>query len=211
MPRVSDDGDLWSLLVPVKRLDLAKTRLLLAPGDRADLAVAMASDMISAATACASVGEVVVITDDARAGAALAAIGARVVGDSPNAGMNPALTHGASVASWPAVAAIASDLPALRTAELEAILRRATHHPSSVVADAAGTGTTLLAARAGADLNPIFGVGSFAAHLATGAVDLSTHAGPSLRYDVDTIEALRHAVDMGVGPATSRAVAALDL
>jgi 2-phospho-L-lactate/phosphoenolpyruvate guanylyltransferase len=211
MPRVSDDGDLWSLLVPVKRLDLAKTRLLRSAADRADLALAMASDTVSAAVACAAVGEVVVITDDARAASALEAIGARIVADSPEAGLNPAITLGASAARCRAVAAIPSDLPALRTAALDAVLRLAARHARAVVADAAGVGTTLLAAQRAVDLAPRFGIDSFATHIAAGAIDLSSEAGPSVRYDVDTVEALRLAIGLGVGPATNAVVAALGL
>jgi 2-phospho-L-lactate/phosphoenolpyruvate guanylyltransferase len=211
MPDVSDDGDQWSLLVPVKHLERAKTRLRLPERARADLALAMACDTVSAALAVPGVGEVVVITDDARAGAAVAALGARVVADSPNAGLNPALIHGASLAAFPRVAAISSDLPSLRAADLADVLRLAAEHRTAVVGDAAGTGTTLLAARAASDLAPAFGVGSRDAHVTAGAIDLTADAGPSLRHDVDTLEGLGMAIGLGVGPATTRVLAGIDL
>ncbi|HEX3824569.1 MAG TPA: 2-phospho-L-lactate guanylyltransferase [Mycobacteriales bacterium] len=197
-------GGRWSLLVPVKRLSLAKTRLALPAAARADLALAMARDTVGAALVADAVAEVVVITDDERAGAALAAIGARVVDDSPNAGLNPALAHGASVASQTLVAALSSDLPALRSADLDAVLRLATAHRRAFVADSAGDGTTLLSATAVADFAPAYGPDSRTAHVESGAVDLSADAAESVRHDVDTLAALREAVVLGVGPHTAQ-------
>src|SRR5580698_4314576 len=51
MPDMTGRGNSWSLIVPVKRLDNAKTRLALSADIRADLAVAMASDTVSAGLA----------------------------------------------------------------------------------------------------------------------------------------------------------------
>ncbi|MCW2585435.1 MAG: hypothetical protein JWN55_951, partial [Frankiales bacterium] len=76
----------WGVVVPVKRLSLAKTRLA-AYGDdrRRALALAFAADVVLAA---ATVAEVLVVTDDEQAGPLLAALGARVVPDDPDAGLN---------------------------------------------------------------------------------------------------------------------------
>jgi 2-phospho-L-lactate guanylyltransferase len=211
MPDVSGDGDQWSLLVPVKRLGIAKTRLALADLPRADLALAMACDTVAAALAAAAVAEVVVITDDARAAGALSDIGARIVDDLPDAGLNPALIHGASLAAMPRIAALSSDLPALRSTDLDAVLWLAAAHPRAVVADTSGSGTTLLAARVIAEFSPAFGVDSRAVHVRAGAVDLSTEAGASVRHDVDTLDALRAALALGAGPETTRALATLDV
>jgi 2-phospho-L-lactate/phosphoenolpyruvate guanylyltransferase len=207
MPDVSGDGDEWSLLVPVKRLAIAKTRLVLADDRRAAIALAMACDTVSAALAAAAVAEVVVVTDDPRARDALSDIGARVVADRPNAGLNPALTHGASMAATPRVAALSSDLPALRSAELDAVLALAAAHEQAVVADVSGSGTTLLTALVVAAFSPAFGPGSLAAHVGAGAIDLSPLAGPSVRHDVDTLAGLDAAVDLGLGPATAALLA----
>src|SRR4051812_25485012 len=88
----------WGLVVPVKRLTVAKTRLQ-SYGDavRQDLALAFAVDVVTAALACEVVDDVLVVTDDARAAAALRTAGARVVADAPDAGLNPALAHGADL------------------------------------------------------------------------------------------------------------------
>ena len=63
----------WGVVVPVKRLAVAKTRLG-AYGDalRQSLALAFASDVVAAAQACPLVAAVLVVTDDERARAVLA-------------------------------------------------------------------------------------------------------------------------------------------
>ena len=55
----------WSLVIPVKVLALAKSRLTGLPAaDREKLALAMAADTLAAAAAAAPVAAVLVVTDD---------------------------------------------------------------------------------------------------------------------------------------------------
>ena len=195
----------WGVVVPVKRLEVAKSRL--APfGDRQRqaLALAFAADVVVAA---AVVADVLVVTDDPVAADLLARLGARVVPDDPDAGLNPALEHGAELLRphVEGVATLSSDLPALRAPDLAAALRQVAPGGRGFVADRAGTGTTLLAAGAGAALSPSYGPGSCAAHLASGAVRLV--AAESLRLDVDTPNDLAAAVALGVGPHTAQLLA----
>jgi 2-phospho-L-lactate guanylyltransferase len=168
----------WTLVIPVKPLGTAKTRLRGAlpgvPHERLVLALAVA-------------------------------LGARVLPDEPRAGLNAALAFGAAYAyqenNW--IAALAADLPALRTADLTAALMAAAAEPGrSYVPDADGTGTTLLAAASGAELDPRFGPGSAAAHAGSGARPLAGDW-PSLRRDVDTGADLAHAARLGLGPRTA--------
>ncbi|MGC1569858.1 MAG: hypothetical protein WA794_27885, partial [Trebonia sp.] len=71
----------WTVVLPVKVLARAKSRLaLLAGARRADLALALASDTVSAVVACPDVTRVLVVTSDAKAGSRLAALGAIVAG-----------------------------------------------------------------------------------------------------------------------------------
>ncbi|MBO0808286.1 MAG: 2-phospho-L-lactate guanylyltransferase, partial [Actinobacteria bacterium] len=80
----------WSLVIPVKVLARAKSRLAaLAGPHRAALALAMAADTVTAAVACQSAAGVIVVTDDLRAAAALADAGAVIVADQPGRGLNP--------------------------------------------------------------------------------------------------------------------------
>jgi 2-phospho-L-lactate guanylyltransferase len=211
---MTQPADRWSLVVPVKRVENAKTRLGLDAASRASLAVAMAVDTVAAALACPLVSTVVVVTDDARARDALAPLGARIVPDAPDAGLNAALEHGIAIATEGAgaqsrVAALASDLPALRAEDLAVVLGCAADHDQSAVADLSGSGTTLLCASSASRFVPRFGVASFAAHLAAGAVDITDVAPESVRRDVDTIDGLSGAVDLGVGIATRQALGEL--
>ncbi len=195
----------WSVLMPVKVLALAKSRLAeLAGPHRGELALALACDTLTAVLGCDAVSAVIVITDDQVAGAALAGLGALVVPDEPRDGLNAALRYGAAQAAsrWPGsgLAALSADLPALRPAELGRALRAAAAWPSAFVADAAGDGTTLYAAAPGVAFEPAFGLASRSRHAAGGAAELDLDGIPGLRRDVDTPADLRGAVALGVGP-----------
>lgn len=195
----------WSVVIPAKRLAVAKTRLrpltaLLGDGHE-DLVLALLADTVTAALGSELVAEVVVVTDDPAAGGLVRGLGARTVADEPDAGLNAALEHGASAARHPAVAALSSDLPALRPEELTAALDAASGVPRAFVTDAQGTGTTLLTA-VGVPLRPSFGPGSAEAHRAGGAT-LLTGPWPGLVRDVDTDADLRAALALGTGPRTT--------
>lgn len=209
----------WSLVVPVKVLAQAKSRLTgLAGQFRSELALAMAADTVAAAAAARNVAAVLVVTDDSRVAATAAGLGAVVLPDLPAAGLNAAFAHGAarSRASWPerGCGALAGDLPALKPGELELALAAVEIAGTGFVPDADGTGTTLYAAGPGASFRPQFGVASRDRHLAGGAAELGLGwppgepsgplAGlpPGLRRDVDTVGDLREAAAIGLGPRT---------
>ncbi|MFG2104225.1 2-phospho-L-lactate guanylyltransferase [Micromonospora echinaurantiaca] len=202
----------WTVVVPVKRLAAAKSRLrgALAGVPHEELALALATDTVAAVRACPAVAEILVVTDDARVAAAARDAGARVLPDRPGAGLNAAFRHGAAAAGGGWVAGLTADLPALRPAELAAALRAVCAGPPGVrrfVADAPGDGTVLLAAPPGMPLDPRFGVGSAAAHAASGALPLAGKW-PSLRRDVDTAADLAAAIRLGLGPRTAALAAA---
>lgn len=201
----------WCLVLPVKRLAVAKTRLSgAAAAHRGELALAFALDTAEAALSCPSVRMLVVVTDEDRAARELAGLGALVVGDEPDSGLNPALVHGVREAArrYPrdGVGALSADLPALRPAELALALDRCAAHATCFLRDAAGAGTTLLLARDPADFSPAFGPASADRHAATGAVELDPAGLTSLRRDVDTEADLAQAAALGLGPRTARIV-----
>jgi 2-phospho-L-lactate guanylyltransferase len=196
------------VVVPAKQLAVAKTRLRPLTGPASvghdELVLALLADTVAAVSACTAVGAVLVVTDDDRAADVVRSLGARTVPDRPGRGLNPALAHGARAAGTGPVAAISSDLPALRPDELAAALAEAgaaAGTPRCFAADAAGTGTTLLAVARG-ELDPRFGPGSAAAHEASGAVRL-TGRWPGLARDVDTPDDLLAARSLGLGPASA--------
>ncbi|MFC5805629.1 2-phospho-L-lactate guanylyltransferase [Streptomyces formicae] len=207
----------WSLVVPLKPLALAKSRLAGAGGGamRPRFALAFAQDTVAAALSCPAVRGVAVVTDDPLAAAELTVLGARIVPDAPAAGLNAALAHGADAvrATCPgaAVAALNADLPALRTAELAQVLAAASQFPRAFLADSAGIGTTFLSAAPGVELRPAFGGRSRSRHLRSGAVEIAVEGADSVRRDVDTADDLRDALALGVGPYTAARCASLPL
>ncbi|HEX3898907.1 MAG TPA: 2-phospho-L-lactate guanylyltransferase [Mycobacteriales bacterium] len=208
---MTQHADRWSLIIPVKRVEIAKTRLALEVDARSTLAIAMALDTIAAAIGSELVAAVVVVTDDQRARTALRELEVTIVADVPDAGLNAALTHGAASALTSRVAAMSSDLPALRAEDLSLVLAEAQGHATAVVADVQGSGTTLLCAQSRAAFAPQFGVSSLAAHVAAGAFDLTPVAPESVRRDVDTVDDLRAAVALGVGLRTRQALESLSV
>jgi 2-phospho-L-lactate guanylyltransferase len=167
----------------------------------------MAADTVAAALACPEVSRVIVVTDDPHAAGVLAGLGAIVVAERADRGLNPALRHGArhARAHWPesGVGALAADLPALRPGELGAALLLAARWPQAFVPDAAGSGTTLYTVVPGTVFRPRFGSGSAARHRAAGAAELAHPGLASLRRDVDEAADLRGAQDLGLGTRTA--------
>ncbi|WP_236028749.1 2-phospho-L-lactate guanylyltransferase [Paractinoplanes lichenicola] len=194
----------WTAVMPVKRLGAAKSRLRGAvPAARhGELALAMVRDTAAAVLAAPAVAELLVVTDDPVAGAAVAALGARVVPDRPDAGLNEAMRYGADEVAGLSRhrAVLAGDLPALRPEQLDAALAAA-RGGRGFVADAAGSGTVLLAVGPGEPLDPRFGIGSAAAHAASGARPLEGEW-PGLRQDVDTPADLATVLGLGAGRHT---------
>lgn len=211
----------WSVVIPVKVLTIAKSRLAgLGDADRRALALAMAADTVAATVACPLVGAVVVVSDDPAVAAEVAPLGAVAVADAPSGGvngagvkgvngggLNRALTAGAEHAAKQrpdhGVAALLADLPALSPGELTSALTAAAAVAQGFVADAAGSGTTLYTARPDSPFLPRFGPRSRTRHRRAGAVELSPEGIDGLRQDVDTLADLRAAAAIGLGRRTA--------
>lgn len=195
----------WVAVIPAKRLDAAKSRLRGAvdAARHEELALAMVRDTVDAVRACSQVSGVLLVTDEPTLIADAREAGVHTVPD-PAAGLNAAVRFGAD--GWAGMgrcrAVLTGDLPALRPAELDAALRAAADVGGrAFVRDAAGTGTVLLTAAAGVDLDPRFGVDSAARHAHSGAHELSGDW-PGLRHDVDTPDDLRSVLRLGAGRRT---------
>jgi 2-phospho-L-lactate guanylyltransferase len=201
------------LVVPVKALPDAKSRLrgAVRPGEHIRLVLAVLLDTVTAAAETDGVRRVLVVSSDPTVASVLAAEGFDCVPEGPSRGLNQALRHGAAIlrAADPTgqIGALQADLPALRPNELAAAIKTADGR-RAFCADRQTTGTTLLLSAPGAALDPRFGVGSAQAHAASGAMAL-TDSWPSLRCDVDTVEDLAVARDLGLGERSSALLCAV--
>jgi 2-phospho-L-lactate guanylyltransferase len=198
----------WTVLVPVKGLPQAKSRLAEATrsdADHAQLVQAIRADTLRAVGNAQGVARVVLITDRAAADGS-PANDLMLVQTRP--GLNEAIEQGAGYAAgrWPTdgIAALVGDLPALTAAELDDALNLAAGYRRSFVPDSEGIGTSMLAAVPGVALRPRFGTDSAARH-SSDADRLD--AGPGLRQDVDTPGDLNAARALGLGPATEAVLA----
>jgi 2-phospho-L-lactate guanylyltransferase len=196
----------FALLVPVKDGRGAKTRLGVGDEQRARLMAAFARDAIDAARRTPLV-EVYVVGDPVALAPLVVETGTPVLPDEGAGDLNRALRRAARRVTTAdrGIAVMLADLPCLLTQDLESALA---HVGRGFVADAAGTGTTLLLAPPGTDLDPRFGVGSAQAHADSGATPVAGELS-SLRLDVDTTEDLEAALRFGVGAHTAEAAARL--
>jgi 2-phospho-L-lactate guanylyltransferase len=195
----------WTVVIPAKALPEAKSRLAPMtdnPAAHRRLVEAIRRDTVAATLACDVVARVVLVVDRLTDEPALHDDVVVLVQQAP--GLNAAVAEGArhGFEQWPSdgVAALVGDLPALRPEELSVALSAAADHASAYVADASGTGTTMLAVTPGHEIRPAFGLGSAGRHAAK-ATALET-IGAGLRTDVDTADDLHAAADLGLGPAT---------
>lgn len=197
------------LIIAVKRLDAAKSRLsaLFGAGARERVVLAMLVDTITAARAVPAVGSITVVTPDAMAAAAARGLGAAVVADPTPEGHPDPLNNAISAAflpvsaTTPNIVVLQGDLPALQAGELGDALASATRYPRSFVADRQGSGTCALFAF-GVPPGPCFGKDSAQRHRDSGAIELLGDW-PGLRCDIDTPEDLAEARELGLGAATA--------
>jgi 2-phospho-L-lactate guanylyltransferase len=136
------------VLVPIKGLVTAKTRLAADSKVRRQLALAMALDTLAALRAAELVASLWVVTGDSRVRTAVSMLGTVLIeepttdeGDPLNAALRCGLQQISAVTSDGPVAIVASDLPALRSGELDRVLEIAGKHERAVVADRTGSGT----------------------------------------------------------------------
>ncbi len=213
----ADDG--WTIIVPVKALDRAKSRLaraLSAPGRRA-LVLAMATDVLRACVGSPAVSRVRVVTSDAEVTALAHRLGLEVVpepepgADEPGTDplntdpLNTALLAALDGVSGP-VGVVAADLPELDSDTLERILAAAARHPHSMVPDHRGLGTTMAFWTGPARARiPRFGADSAARHVSEGGAVPLRNADTSgvAERDVDTPEDLAELSGRSVGGATA--------
>ncbi|MGW3028323.1 2-phospho-L-lactate guanylyltransferase [Streptomyces sp. NPDC001221] len=178
----------WAVVIPQKDLRLAKSRLELDAGDRQRVARALFRDTVTAAQHTPGVSTVIVVLDRIQDLEPVVDLGVgHVLGTGP--GLNGAVRQGelAARARRPGcgVAALPADLPLIEPAVLARALSEAGAHDRAFLPDADEQGTTLLTARPGHALGPVYGIGSRQAHRRSGAAELTEPGLATLRYDLD--------------------------
>lgn len=181
-------------ILPVKRFAAAKQRL--APGmggtHRAELAAAMLEDVLEAIGAARSVERTIVVTSEPGAGALATASGAEVLADPDQGGHSGAALAGIARArelGADCVVLLPIDCPLLATRELERLLTGMPERYVAIVPDRHGTGTNALALAPPDAIEPSFGEGSCARHVAAAreaGVPFGVEELPSLALDLDT-------------------------
>ncbi|MBT0565431.1 2-phospho-L-lactate guanylyltransferase [Williamsia sp. CHRR-6] len=136
----------------------------------------------------------------------------QVSGSNHESGLNRAYRIGsiAALTQTPdaQLVLLQADLPSLRPDHLRAAVSAATGHRRALIPDRSATGTAALLLWDTSELTTHFGPDSARLHLEQGAVDLIADGRqwPDLRADVDTIDDLRAAIVLGVGPRTAAVV-----
>jgi 2-phospho-L-lactate guanylyltransferase len=197
-------------VVPVKRFAVAKSRL--APGieetRKPDLVAAMVADVLEAIGAARLVERTIVVSQEPRAAELAAAAGADLLSDFDDASHSAAALAGiaaAEAAGAGCVALLPGDCPLLDPRELDKMLTGVPDQYVAVIPDRHGAGTNALVLAPPSAIEPSFGEGSRARHVAAAraaGVPYGVEDLPSLGLDLDTpadIVALTMRVEMGGG------------
>lgn len=181
-------------VLPVKRFAAAKQRL--APGigstHRAELAAAMLEDVLEAIEATRSIEQTIVVTSEPRAIDISVAREIAVLPDPDEGGHSGAALGGIEWAmelGARLVVLLPIDCPLLAPRELERLLTGVPERYVGIVPDRHGTGTNALALAPPNAIEPSFGEGSCARHVAAaraGGVPFNVEELPSLALDLDT-------------------------
>jgi 2-phospho-L-lactate/phosphoenolpyruvate guanylyltransferase len=181
-------------ILPVKRLDAAKQRLSIGIDDarRRELVAAMVADVLEAIDAARTIERTIVVSGDPLAQELAAAAGAEVVPDPEDGGHVQAALAGiarAQVEGAECAVLLPGDCPLLDPRELDRMLTGLPERYVAVVPDRHGEGTNALALRPPDAIEPSFGEGSRARHVAAAraaGIPYGVEELPSLGLDLDT-------------------------
>jgi len=187
-------------IVPMTRLDLAKSRLsgVLDGRTRQRLVLAMFEDVLAALGGCPALDRIVVVTPDVRVAERAAVMGAGTIREEPQHGLNAAIALAVAqvrTAGAPRVLIVPGDIPFATTGEVSSVIAALDDGADVAVVPAHdGLGTNALAFGACRPLAPMFGPCSHARHLAQ-AHSLGLFARslrlPGIGHDIDTPDDLR--------------------
>jgi len=181
-------------VLPVKRFAEAKQRL--APGmgatHRAELAAAMLEDVLEGIAATRAIERTIVVSSEPLAIEVAEKAGAEPVADPDEGGHSGAALAGIARArelGAERVVLLPIDCPLLAKRELERLLTGMPDRYVAIVPDRHGTGTNALALAPPDAIEPSFGEGSCARHVAAAraaGVPYAVEELPSLALDLDT-------------------------
>jgi 2-phospho-L-lactate/phosphoenolpyruvate guanylyltransferase len=197
-----------TVVVPAKRLELAKSRLAIPDRMRRALSLAFLADTVAMTLSSRQVGQVLVVTCDPEIASTAGAEGADILWESQPMGLNEAIDlgrdHVRDVRPASHVAVLVGDLPTLALADLDdAFAQFRTRSRPLFVADHCGSGTTFLAHPAGSRPTVCFGPGSAHRHVRAGFAPADGKLA-SLRLDIDTWQELETAVSFPNGGLRTR-------
>lgn len=206
----------FTAVLPIKSWTHAKSRLHEDPIVRHAFARALLKDTLAAVLDARAVVCTVVVTPDAGVAEYARFAGAEVVADRTRArgdALNDAVARGADWARkrFPRrpVAVLPGDLPALTGPALSDVLRDAVDHELAFCPDAGGQGTTLVVARTPGLLRTAYGPDSAQRHRDLGAVEMAD-VPAGVRRDIDVLDDLVDAREIGLGRHTTQVVADFD-
>ena len=192
-------------IIPVKRLGTGKQRLAagLTATQRRRLMEAMFKDTIAAVSDARQVGRTIVVTSDRQLTRLAERAGASVIADPPDLGHSGAALLGIEAAGEEPVILLPGDCPLLDPRELDHLLTGIPRPFVTVVPDRHGSGTNSLVLNPGDAIEPSFGEGSCARHIAAArdaGVPHAVEPARSLGLDMDTpadLVALARAFEAG--------------
>jgi len=208
-------------ILPVKSFGMAKQRLApaLGAGSRQALAQAMFSDVLASLRRVPGVDAVAVVTADPVAESAALGERVAVLRDTESAGQSAAALIGirhAQAHGFDRVLLVPGDTPLLDAGEIAGLLRRALDNgvAAVIVPDRHGEGTNALLLTPPDAIEPSFGPGSCARHVAAAraaGASCAVETVASLALDIDTgqdLELLWATLDSrrGHAPATRGAL-----
>lgn len=189
---------MWAI-VPVKQLGEAKQRLsaLLNAGQRAALGLAMLEDVLAALAGVAALEGILLVSPDPRAHALGRRFGARVLAETENHGLNPAVQRAAALLQSEGVGQVLvlhGDLPLVTGEEIARLI--AAHRPApalTIAPDREGRGTNAMICSPPDLIEFHYGPDSVRAHCAAaeqaGIVPVLLRA-EGLGFDIDEIDDL---------------------
>jgi 2-phospho-L-lactate guanylyltransferase len=209
-------------ILPVKRFAAAKRRLAGGIDDerREAVVAAMLGDVLEAIGAARSIERTIVVTDEPRAAEAAAGAGAEAIPDPGEGGHSGAALAGivrAEEHGCACVVLLPGDCPLLEPRELDRLLTGIPARYAAIVPDRHGTGTNALALAPPGAIEPTFGEGSCARHVAAAreaGVPFAVEPLASLALDLDTpadVVALTRELESGFRGRARRTAKALGL